>query len=631
MFGIKEFLWIKSGVKTKILWDNVKAFNTAIYVIKDFIELKEWEKASLGISEITKKEQEHLDNRLNSLKKDSKEANAEIKKVNARFKELTNLKNKLKKEKEIYDELMEVKRYKIRFKSVEENLNIFIKRKEFVNALNILNLFMSEFPSNDKVIHYVTQKKKLLQKIKTKNSKSKKMSILQEAKSLVWNNVEIKERKNIPKQELKFWIKLSNYFSKIREKRKKINDRKLLDEIRLTLNEKWGIIDSLMKEKITNIHNWLTKEISWVDMVWYDFYWKIMWADKISWDSFWFKETRDFCRFFLWDATGHWIKAWLMVSVLSSKFEEISWRKDFKEVAKELNNSLKQELQSWNFVTSIYYEVDKKNYDKINFIWMWHEPMFVFREKSKKIDKVIPGWVAAWIRILKDTSSIKTKELILENWDITIAYSDWIVEAKNPVWEFYWFERLKESFKNACIEKKWNTKKIYDRILEDVSEFHWWSKFDDDLTIILIKRNVDKNIIEEDSKLNKIIEEFWLDKKQALKYKWKSLSKIREEIKKDKEIEVYKNIRKNLKEIYIEWDFLKLKQETIRYIKQWYVHKDINFYLKKANSNEFKQKIKIKNEKLKNKYKVLKWLYDTWNYTEVIKECEEIISKDWNI
>ncbi len=48
--------------------------------------------------------------------------------------------------------------------------------------------------------------------------------------------------------------------------------------------------------------------------------------------------------------------------------------------------------------------------------------------------------------------------------------------------------------------------------------------------------------------------------------------------------------------------------DCIRYIKEGYIHKKINFYLKKALDNENAFKIGQKNKKMQDKYNVLKEL-----------------------
>ena len=66
----------------------------------------------------------------------------------------------------------------------------------------------------------------------------------------------------------------------------------------------------------------------------------------------------------------------------------------------------------------------------------------------------------------------------------------------------------------------------------------------------------------------------------------------------------------------------------MRYVKEGFVHKEINNYLKKAIQNEESYKIKQRNTKMENKYNVLAELYKRKDYATVIKECNEIIAKD---
>ena len=106
-----------------------------------------------------------------------------------------------------------------------------------------------------------------------------------------------------------------------------------------------------------------------------------------------------------------------------------------------------------------------------------------------------------------------------------------------------------------------------------------------------------------------------------------NLSKKLEAIRREKET---KRIISILWELYYSWEILQLKQEAIRYIKEWYIDKKINFYLRKAIENENNYRIEQKNQKMQNKYNVLLWLYKKWDYDTVIKELEYIIRKDWN-
>jgi hypothetical protein len=174
-------------------------------------------------------------------------------------------------------------------------------------------------------------------------------------------------------------------------------------------------------------------------------------------------------------------------------------------------------------------------------------------------------------------------------------------------------------------------KEIYNELINDVINFSWGSKFNDDLTIILIRRNQNKDLLVTDWELESVAKEIWISKKDVRKFKWKSKDKIKEEIENIKKRNELKIIVWNLKTLYLTWEILKLKQESIRYIKEGFIHEKINFYLKKALDKEQEYKIQQKNEKITNKYNVLKSLYEKGDFETVAKECAEIIAKDGNL
>jgi len=366
-------------------------------------------------------------------------------------------------------------------------------------------------------------------------------------------------------------------------------------------------------------------------MLWYDFYGKILWAHKISGDTFWINEIKNKYTFFIADATWHWIKAWFIITLLTRLFNKFVEKKSFKELIFEINNGLKQDLKSMNFITWIFFEIFKKDLSNLKFIWLWHEPILIYRAKTQEIEKIIPGWLAAWIRLIKDTNHIKEKEITMNNWDILLTYSDWIAEAKSPDWKYYWVERLKEQLKYIC-ETETNIKNIYKYLVEDAKIFRWGSSFDDDLTILLLKRDENKDEI---TNKEEYLEEIWeakkLSKSEIRKIKWKTREEIKEELESLKREKQLQNIIKQLNNLWITWEIIKLKQEATRYIKEWFIHKKINYYLKKAIENQQAYKIWLKEERLRNKYRVLKELLKKWDYNTVIVETEDIISKDWNI
>ena len=632
----------KNEEKYRFIPERIKKYEDAIKSIKTLILLKEWKEARKAITEIRKIEKNSFDNLLTRLEKEwdtiefESEKRKQLKIYNKKDSQLEKLLQKINKLEKIENEKIENEKFKIRFKRIKSEVEILTKTWKNPEALNILKHFLEENKQNSSVIKFYNEEKgKILKRIeKAKEIKEKKLqqNIKLEASQLIWKTIKIwKEfETNIDKKD--------NFLKKIKQKlnlynnlKEKIRRKQLINEVTLLIEENKNLNAEIATKKLENIHKWLTKEIEHKNINWYDLYWKILWADKISWDTFWLAESSKKYNLFLWDATGHWIKAWLIVTLLTRLFNNNAKKKNLKELAFIINNWLKQDLESRNFITWILFEIDKDKTDTVKYIWMWHEPILIYRAWRKTVEKVIPWGLAAGIRMIKNIDNIKVKEILLEEWDIILTYSDWVLESKGINWEYYWLDRLKDTFlKISQIENKTNN--IYKYLIDNLIAFRWWTSFDDDTTIMLLKRDENSDIQKKDSDFIKTLSKKEnLETREIKKLIWKNKKEIFDELQKIKKEKQLKAIIRNLKKLYHVWEFLKLKQECIRYIKDWWVHKDINNFLKKAMDNEAKYKINLKNKKIENRYNVIEQLYKKWDYDTVIREIEDIISKDWDI
>lgn len=636
-------LWFSKLFKRKkIDTTSIKEFDSAVNAINIFIAISEWEKAKSALTEVRYKEKDSLNKLIEIIEKEDDEEIVKIEKQKQilkqkkKEKKLKSIEIKLLKKEEEYNKKMANERFKIRFHKIIDEVQILKWANKNNQALSLIKKLLEENPWNRKIIkYYNSEKKKIkksLQKQNEQENKKIKQNELLEAQKLIWEDITIKKEKDKENDKhLSFFAKIKkwlNFYQKIKERKKK---KKLLDEISLLIEEDSKIKKDVASRKLENIHKWLVKELKNEEIVWYDLYWKILWADKISWDSFWIHEWKDKYRFFLWDATWHWIRAWFIITLLSRFFNKYVKNSSFKELIFEINNWLKQDIPSRNFITWIFFQIDKKTKD-IKYVWLWHEPMLIYKKKTATVEKLIGWWLAAGIRIMKDAdSSIIEKELKLDDWDIVLTYSDWIVENRNDEWEFYWIDKLKDTFLDIATTSS-SIEKIYEYIIQNVKFFQWWMSFTDDATILLFKRDENKDIIEENSEyLEKITQKEWLKKSDIKKLKWKTKTEIEKELESMKKEKETDRIIKILESLYYTWEILKLKQEAIRYIKEWYIHKKINYYLRKALDNEKAYKIDQKEQKIKNKYNVLEELYKKGDYNTVIEEVEEIIAKDWNI
>lgn len=617
--------------KKKVNEDEIKAFSWAIQAINVYIALSDWEKARAWAMEVLEKEKESLKNYIENLDSPNKKLITKKEKdFEQKEKKLKVLLNKIEILEKEYNEKIKKQRFNIRFKTIEKEIKNLVWQAKPTEAMNILNNFYEENKEEIVVINFYKKQKAIIQKIINKKiwrlEDRVKANAKLEAMSLIWEKIEEKEVKK--EEKIWFFTRIKNKLDFWKKLNKKIEEKKLLDEINILIEEDSKIKRELAEQKLEKMHSWLIKELIFEDMIWFNLYWKILWADKISWDTFGIEENKNNYLMFLWDATGHWVKAWFIISIFNKAFKSLK-EKSIKDIYFEINNKMKQSLESRNFVTWALFEINKENLS-INYWWMWHEPILIFRKKEQKVEKKILWWLAAWIRIIKDKEQVKIRDLKLEDWDILMIFSDWIVEAKWLNWEYYWIDKLQSSFEIIAKNEK-DIKKVYSMIIDDLKLFRWWSKFDDDATILLLERNKEKDIVKKwDTILDEIKEREKLKNEEVKRLEWerkKDLNKKLEIIRKEKEI---KRVISILEELYYSWEILQLKQEAIRFIKEWFIDKKINFYLKKAIENENKYKIEQKNLKMQNKYNVLMWLYKKWDYETVIRELEFLISRDWN-
>jgi len=630
------------GNKKQVNLEQIKSFKDAIKAIKTYIYLEEWEKAKKSIDNIRLKESEAFKELEAKIRDDYRALGRERKIFDKNLSIILKLEKKYEIAKVKYERSIESKRFKIRFDSVKKELQKLVSTGKNNEAINLLTHFLEENKNRSEVVtYYSKEKKKILKNIKKSQKKDKKKiqdNAELEAIKLAWLTLKTKQEKLEEKKKAKEERKKNSFIKNIFEKinfykrvRESYDRKKLLDEVKILLEEQTKAKEEIATKKLENIHKWLIKELEKKNMIWYDVYGKILGSDKISWDSFGFCETKNKYSFYIGDATWHGVRAGLIVSILSKKFQEEAPKDDIINLTLEVNNTLKENLENKNFITWIFFEFDKSFKNALNISGMGHEPLLIYKSKEKKIERVIAGWLAGGIRIIKKAEDIKPKTLEFHKDDIILTYSDGILEAKSDENKIYGIERLEEIFLQSA-QANTDIKEIYQDIIEDLKLYRWGTSFSDDTTILMFRRNEAKDIVWEWSdEIQKIKAKEWLSRKEVRKLEWKTKSELEEtlsEIKKDRET---KNIIAILKTHYLTWEFLKLKEEATRYIKEWYIHKDINFYLKKAIDNEESYKIKMRNTKMQNKYNVLLELYKKKDYQTVIQECNEIIAKDGNV
>ena len=633
MFGLR---------KKPIQAEQVHTLQDALRVIKSYIYLDEWKKAKSAIDDIREKEEAAFRELEQKIKGDFRE----LQKQRKIYEKNKNAIIKIEKQYEIkkikYERRVESERFKVRFTSIKNEIKKLSWLWKNNEALNLLTHFLEDNKDRYEVVNFYTKEKnRILKNIKKGQKKDKKkiqdsaeIEAIRLAGITLRDKQEEKNKKTIEKQENKKQkfvyriVEKINFYKSMREKHEK---KRLLDEVKILIEEESKAKEEIATKKLENIHKWLVKELENKGMVGFDIYWKILGSDKISWDSFGLIETKDKYSFYIGDATGHWVRAGLIVSILSRTFQEQALKDDIINLTLVVNNTLKENLQSKNFVTWMFFELDKNYKNVFNVSWMGHEPLLIYRAKEKKIERVI-AWGLAWgIRLIKKAEDIKPKTLEIHPDDIVITYSDWVLEAKWETWKIYGLERLEQTFSIAA-QANTDIKAIYQDIIEDLKLYRWGTSFDDDTTILMFRRNTLKDIVNgESEEMQKIKAKEWLSRKDVRRLEWKTRGELESELLEIRKEKQTQHIINMLKWLYMTWEFLKLKEEATRYIKEGFIHKNINFYMKKAIQNEEIYKINQKNTKMENKYNVLLELMKKKDYHTVIQECNEIIAKDGNI
>jgi len=639
---------VKKGFFTKLFWrktlkekldiQKVVDFDWAIRSIKFFIDVKDWESAKFWISEIRKKEESAFYSLIDKIdiEREKKKQRAIYEK---KFNKIKKIEEYLNNKEYEYIEKRKSEKFKVKFVQVKKELDEFIWSKRFTEAMDLINNFFEENSSNVLVIKFFNKRKAIISNKIKKQEKVREKKLAtnyrKEAELLIWDKIEVDNtevtegNKKIKHNFFKFLFNKINVYKNIKNK---LREKKLLDEVNLLLETQSEVNELTKRSKIENMHMWLIKEISNDRLIWYELYAKILWKDKISWDTLGFSEDETTYKFFLWDATWHWIQAWLIVTLITRLFYNLSKNNFLEKLVFDINNWIKQDLKSWNFITWLFFELDKANLNHLKYVWMGHEPILVFRKKTREVEKYLSWWLAAWIRIMSDINQIKVRDLTLDDWDIVIIYSDWIVESRNMDNELLWINWLMNIIKKVVMRSD-NINNMYANILDEVKAFRWWNlNFFDDATIFMLKRSSDKDlVIKWSSFLKDLSLKEWLTRKNMKALEWKTKEEIEHELVKIRRDKQLKLILSTLDNLYVTWEILKLKQESVRYLKEWFIHKKINNYLKKAIASEKKYKIDLKEQKMKSKYAVLSELLKKWDYMTVIKECNEVIASDWNI
>jgi serine phosphatase RsbU (regulator of sigma subunit) len=189
---------------------------------------------------------------------------------------------------------------------------------------------------------------------------------------------------------------------------------------------------------------------------------------------------------YLGDVTGHGVAAGLIMTMVSSLVSVFADHYDSAlDIIINVNKNIKKHVKKAMFMTLVLLCWDHKK-KKLTYVGAGHEHILVYRVDTGECDAIMSGGVA--IGMVPDNSKIvKEKEIKWNEGDYVMLYTDGITEARNVEEELYGLERLKTRFKEFA--KQYSADGVHYHIAKDVSDYMKGHKQDDDMTLIVMKRD----------------------------------------------------------------------------------------------------------------------------------------------
>lgn len=217
-------------------------------------------------------------------------------------------------------------------------------------------------------------------------------------------------------------------------------------------------------------------------------------ATELGGDSFNIFTIHDRTYIYIGDVTGHGVSAGLIMTMVNSLVSVFSDTcvSPF-EIIVNVNRHIKRHVKKAMFMTMVMLCFDHKT-KKMTYVGAGHEHILVYRNASGVCEAILSGGTA--LGMVPDNSKIvKEKEIVLDEGDFIVLYSDGITEARNPAGELYGLERVKK----AVVEfsSHYSAAGVNYHIAQDVTAFMGDHVQDDDMTLIVIKRDSSPDTPEE--------------------------------------------------------------------------------------------------------------------------------------
>ena len=180
----------------------------------------------------------------------------------------------------------------------------------------------------------------------------------------------------------------------------------------------------------------------------------------------------------LGDATGHGMKAGIMVSAMKSIFTTNAPKMGIEDFFINANSGIKSMNLKRMMMGFTMLNLNKNEFKIIN---AGMPPIFLYRKNLKAVDEIIAHGMPIGAM---NHSTYTVSDLILQKGDVILLMSDGMPELQNEQNEMYGYTRIRDSFKKVA-EKE--PEEIINYLKDEGSAWVKDKDPDDDVTFVVFK------------------------------------------------------------------------------------------------------------------------------------------------
>lgn len=179
------------------------------------------------------------------------------------------------------------------------------------------------------------------------------------------------------------------------------------------------------------------------------------------------------------DATGHGVRAGIVVATVKSYFHTMGFGVSPKEMIDRISEGIRN-LQVRNMYMGL--TILKFHGNKVTLVSSGMPPLYYYKYKSGEVEEILIKGLFLGSSINAD---IKTRELEIESGDVLFAMSDGLPELFNSDKEMLGYDRIRDRF--AAVAKDASAKEIIDKIEILSQEWVNGGAINDDIALITLK------------------------------------------------------------------------------------------------------------------------------------------------